>query len=130
MHNPFKPGDKKSFTHTVRSDDTVQFINEKLHPVYSTYAITREAEWACRLFVLEMKDEDEEGIGTSVNVVHHSPVNVGCEVTFTGTLVSVIKNEIRCSFEAHSNGRLIAGGETTQKILKKEKLAQVFNQNQ
>jgi fluoroacetyl-CoA thioesterase len=129
MHNPFQPGDKKSFAHTVRDEDTVQFINEKLHPVYSTYAITREAEWACRLFVLEMKDEDEEGIGTSVKVIHDSPASIGSKVVFTGIFVSVIKNEIRCAFEAISNGRLIASGETTQKILKKEKLEQVFNQN-
>ncbi len=127
MLNPFKSGDTKIFSHIVKDEDTVNFPNEKLHAVYSTYAITREAEWVCRLFVLEMKDEDEEGIGTMVNVIHHSPVKVGDEVLFTGIIKSIDKNEIICQFEATCNNRIIASGETAQKILKREKLERIFN---
>ncbi len=107
-------------------NDLVKFHVGKLHPVYSTYAITRDAEWVCRLYVLEMKEEDEEGIGTMVKVLHHAPARVGDAVNFTGKFTSLNKNEVLCSFEAHCNERLIASGETAQKILKKEKLEQVL----
>jgi fluoroacetyl-CoA thioesterase len=43
------------------------------------------------------------------------------------TLTSVERNEIICSYEARVGGRLIAKGETGQKILKKEKLEMLFN---
>ena len=37
-----------------------------VHTVLSTFALGRELEWAARLFVLEMKSVDEEGIGTEL----------------------------------------------------------------
>lgn len=127
MKNPFSVGDKKAFTHLVKEEDTPLFPEGKVHPVYSTYALARDAEWTTRLFVLEMKEKDENGIGTFVNVVHHSPALVGDEVIFYGTFESLNKNEITCSFEAKVGERLIASGSTGQKILKKEKLQNIFS---
>ena len=46
---------------------------KNVHPFYSTFALGRDVEWACRQFVLEMKEEDEEGIGTFLNITHKSP---------------------------------------------------------
>ncbi len=129
MKNIFNPGDKKKYTCRVESDDLVKFRTGALHSVYSTYAITRDAEWVCRLFVLDIKEEDEEGIGSMVKVVHHAPAKIGTEITFTGTFISLTKNEVLCSFEAHNGNRLIASGETAQKILRKEKLEQVLNKD-
>ncbi|MEI7801017.1 MAG: hypothetical protein WCI97_00055 [Bacteroidota bacterium] len=129
MKNIFNPGDKKQYACKVEANDLVKFRTGDLHSVYSTYAITRDAEWVCRLFVLEIKEEDEEGIGTMVKVIHHSPAKVGTAIIFTGTFISLNKNEVLCSFEAHAGERLIACGETVQKILKKEKLEQVLNKS-
>ncbi|GDX51267.1 hypothetical protein LBMAG27_03140 [Bacteroidota bacterium] len=129
MKNIFNPGDKKKYTCRVDEDDLVKFRTGALHSVYSTYAITRDAEWVCRLFVLDIKDNDEEGIGSMVKVIHHAPAKVGTEIIFTGTFISLNKNEVLCSFEAHDGNRLIASGETAQKILKKEKIEQVLNKN-
>lgn len=129
MKNIFKPGDKKQYACKVEATDLVKFRTGDLHSVYSTYAITRDAEWVCRLFVLEIKEEDEEGIGTMVKVIHHAPAKVGTEIIFTGTFISLNKNEVLCSFEAHAGERLIASGETAQKILNKEKLEQVLNKS-
>jgi hypothetical protein len=40
------------------------FEGVNVHPVMATFSITRDAEWAGRIFVLAMKEEHEEGIGT------------------------------------------------------------------
>ena len=127
MINPFQPGDIKIYKYVVVSQDTAVFDSGEVHPVYATFALGRDAEWACRLFVLEMKEPDEEGIGTFLRVNHHSPALVGSEVIFETKVKSVEKNEIICSFEARVNQRLIASGETGQKILKKNRLEQLFN---
>ena len=37
-----------------------------VHTVLSTFALGRELKWVARLFVLEMKSVDEEGIGTEL----------------------------------------------------------------
>lgn len=128
MKVPFKPGDKKTFVKQVTAADTAVFETGAVHPVYATFALGRDAEWACRLFVLDMKEEDEEGIGTFLNITHHSPALVGQEVLFTAAYKELNGNQLICAFEATVNNRLIASGETGQKILKKGKIETIFNQ--
>ena len=70
MVNSFKAGDKKYFTKVVSENDTATFDPGQVHPVYATFALGRDAEWACRLFVLDMKENDEEGIGTFLHIDH------------------------------------------------------------
>lgn len=126
MRNPFQTGDKQRFQRTVRQEDCATFESGAVHPVYSTFALARDAEWTCRLFVLEMKESDEEGIGTFIHVEHHAPALAGEQVHFEATLESVTKNEIICTFTAQSGSTLIASGRQGQKILKKEKLQTLF----
>jgi len=111
----------------VESSDAAAFDGGEVHPVYSTFALGRDAEWTCRLFVIEMKENDEEGIGTYLNIEHVSPALCGAIVNFEATLVSVANNSVICLFEAKVRERLIAKGETGQKILKKDKIESIFN---
>ena len=126
MIQPFKIGDILSFSHVVVQDDVAAFEAGTVHPVYSTFALTRDAEWSGRLFVLEMKEADEEGIGTGIQLMHQSPALIGQEVTFTATLFEVNKNEVVTDFIANVGARIIATGRQWQKILKKEKLEKIF----
>ncbi|HVI45669.1 MAG TPA: hypothetical protein VM802_12400 [Chitinophaga sp.] len=126
MLHPFQPGDTRQFTRQVRSEDCAAFDSGQVHPVYATFALARDAEWCCRLFVLEMKEEDEEGIGTTLTVHHHAPAIVGSEVVFTATIATLKGHEIICNYEARCGARLIASGTQGQKILKKEKLEKLF----
>lgn len=97
-----------------------------VHPVYATFALARDAEWACRLFVLDMKEADEEGIGTFVTVQHQSPALLGQTVTFVATITELKGNSIVCTYTAHVGSRLVATGEQGQKILKRDRLQQLF----
>lgn len=126
MQHCFKAGDQQHFTRIVREEDCAAFETGTVHPVYSTFALARDAEWCCRLFVLEMKDEDEEGIGTMISVQHHAPAKAGSSVHFTATITRLQGNEIICSYEARTNELLIATGEQGQKILKKDRLQRLF----
>ena len=126
MKQIFTPGSTRSFTKTVTRDDIAAFESGTVHEVYATFAIARDAEWAGRLFVLEMTDDDEEGIGTSVLVDHHSPALVGETVVFEAVVDEMYRNVIGCTFTAYVGHRLIASGRTGQKILKKDKLDKLF----
>ena len=123
---PFQLGSVKTYTKLVEQSDTASFESGEVHPVYATFALGRDAEWACRLFVLEMKEEDEEGIGTFLKIEHASPALLGATVVFEATLQSAIGNSVICSFTAKVGDRVVAFGETGQKILKKEKLNAIF----
>jgi len=69
-----------------------------------------------------MKEIEEEGIGTYVNIQHKAPAKIGDEVRFIATLRSVNINEVVCTFTAKVGNRLIAIGETGQKILDADQL--------
>lgn len=126
MINCFNIGDSKTFTKLVESADTAIFESGEVHPVYSTFALGRDAEWVCRQFVLAMKETHEEGIGTFLNITHHSPALIGNTVEFVAVLQKIEGNSIICTFEAKVQQRLIASGQTGQKILTKEKIQRLF----
>ncbi len=120
-------GDTKTYLKQVTEADVAAFDSGQVHPVYATFALARDAEWACRLFVLDLKDADEEGIGTFVTVQHVSPALVGQTVTFVATVKELKGNSIVCSYTAKVGNRLVAHGEQGQKILKQERLQQLFS---
>lgn len=126
MQQPFEIGTRKEYRYIVKPTDTATFEEGEVHPVYATFALARDAEWACRLFVLEMKEEDEEGIGSALEIKHVSPALVESEVVFWATLDSVEGNKVRCSFKAYCEQRLIAEGRQEQRILKKQKIQRLF----
>lgn len=126
MKHLFKPGDQKVYEHRVKNEDTAAFHGSTVHAVYSTFALARDMEWSSRLFVLDILDEDEQGIGTALSIQHHSPAFPGEKVVITATLQSWDGHEIICGIEARCGKRLIASGITGQKILKKEKLERHF----
>jgi len=126
MLSLFKPGDTKHFSRVVRPEDCASFDSGHVHPVYATFALARDAEWCCRLFVLDMKETTEEGIGTRLTVEHLSPALTGSRVDFTAVITQIQHHEITCSYEAVCNGRVVATGIQVQKILSKEKLEKLF----
>lgn len=130
MKNPFKIGDKKYYRKTVGADETATFEAGQVHPFYATFALGRDAEWVCRLFVLDMKEAHEEGIGTFLNIEHKSPALIGDEIHFKAELLEVSGNSVICNFSAKTGNRLIAEGKTGQKILTKAKLEQIFEKIQ
>ncbi len=128
MKLPFKKGDMKQHQVVVTKDDIAQFSSGVVHEVYSTFALCRDAEWSGRLFVLEMKEAGEEGIGTAISINHHGPAFVQDVVVFTATFEEVRGNgEIVTSFKATVGERMIASGMQHQRILPKEKIETLFS---
>lgn len=126
MKNIFKAGDIKTHRFIVKSEDFARFDSGLVHQVCSTYALAREIEWTTRQFVLDLKDEDEEGVGTFLQIYHNTPAFAGDEIVFSGIFEALVGTELTCSFEARVGDILIAQGKTGQKILKLEKIRSIF----
>lgn len=126
MKDIFKPGDIKQTSYLVKEDDVAAFYGKVVHPVCATFTLAREVEWSTRQFVLEMLEEDEEGIGTFLTIDHKGPAFVGEAIIFTARFESLTGNELICSFEARVSDRVIATGKTGQKILKRERINILF----
>ena len=127
MKSIFKIGDIKRFEKTVGPDDLATFESGSVHQVYGTFALGRDAEWSSRLFVLDMREEDEEGIGTFLNITHCSPALLGHTVIFEARIIKLEKNIVDCAVTASVGERIIAECQTGQKIIKKEKLNLLFD---
>jgi fluoroacetyl-CoA thioesterase len=126
MKNIFQIGDQKFYHYHVKPADVAAFHGEVVHPVCATFVLAREVEWSSRLFVLDMRENDEEGIGTFLSIDHKAPAFVGEEIIFTAKIESLKGVELICSYTACVGTRLIAEGRTGQKVLKKEKINKTF----
>ncbi len=125
----FKKGDTKTYTKKVKQEEIASFESGTVHEVYSTFSIAKDAEWSGRSFVLDMKEDDEEGIGTSISVNHKSPAFVGEEIMYIATFEEITdKKEIITSYKAYAGKRLIAEGIQGQRILPKAKIDDIFIQ--
>lgn len=123
----FKKGDQKQTRYVVKDVDIAAFHGNVVHDVCSTFTLVREIEWSTRQFVLEMREDDEEGIGTMVTIDHRGPAFVGEEIIFTANIDAINGHELICSYEAKVLDRIIAVGKTGQKILKREKINKMFS---
>lgn len=126
MKKSFSIGAQKTFSRKVSEADVAAFETGRVHPVYATFALARDAEWSGRLFVLDLKNNDEEGIGTGIEIKHVSPALLGSEVLFTATLGAVHGSEVITTFEAKVGNRVIATGRQWQMILPVSKLDRLF----
>jgi fluoroacetyl-CoA thioesterase len=129
MTNPFRPGDTKTHTCVVQPQHFADFGSATgglVHQVFSTFALGREMEWAARLFVLEMMEAEEEGIGTHLSIDHHAPAFLGETVKLTATFDAINGPNLRCAVEARVGTRLVATGHTGQRIVPRARLAARF----
>lgn len=126
MKHIFNPGDKKQHHFKVEEKDFPMFDNVVVHKVCSTYALAREIEWTSRKFVLEMMENDEEGIGTRLEIEHKAPALSGEIIEIEAVVDNIKGNELICTFTAFSGIKTVAKGLTGQKILKKEKFNQLL----
>lgn len=126
MHTIFNEGDILYYEKKINETDIAAFESGVVHNVYATFALARDAEWSGRQFVLQMKENDEEGIGTYISVEHVSPAFVNETIIFKAIYKKTNGNEIINDYEAYVNDRLIAKGTQKQKILQKQKIDALF----
>jgi predicted thioesterase len=117
----FRVGDTKEYSAYVTEEKLARFEAGLVHPVLSTFYLAKEAEWCCRLFVLDMLEEGEEGIGVFVSVNHLSPAPLGALVDYRAAVEKIEKNQIDCVYQAFWGQTLIAEGKQVQKIINKAK---------
>jgi len=129
MKNIFSVGDKKEYKRIVQQTDVAAFHDEVVHNVLATFALARDIEWTTRQFVLDIRDEDEEGIGTFLSIEHKSPAFVGDEINYSAQVHQINGHELICLYEAKVGARVIATGKTSQKILKKDKISMLFSKS-
>ncbi|MCF6361146.1 MAG: hypothetical protein L3J29_10350 [Cyclobacteriaceae bacterium] len=127
MKNRLTIGDTKVYTHSVIEEDLAAFDAGTVHAVCSTFALAKHIEWSSRLFIIDIKEKDEEGIGTMIKIDHKSPAFANQKLLFKATIISINNNELVCDVLVSSKGRIIAKAKTGQKLLKKDRIKEIFS---
>ncbi len=120
------PTNVQQHSYTVKPEDTPDFGDGPLHPVMSTYTLAREAEWAGRLFALQLKNDHQEGIGSAITIKHRAPAFIGQTIKFEARCTHWDGKRLDCSFVATVDDVVIAEGTTGQVILPKEQIKQMM----
>ncbi|MEM7107738.1 MAG: hypothetical protein AAF519_05885 [Bacteroidota bacterium] len=127
MHKQISPGDQVKHSFAVTPEDLAVFQGSTVHKVCSTFTLAREIEWTSRQFILLMKREDEEGIGTQLTINHVSPAFLNSTVDITASVQRFANHNLICTYQARVGNRLIAEGTTGQKLLKKSRIKEIFS---
>jgi len=126
MKHIFAVGDEQVYQHVVENGDLAAFQGNVVHPVCATFVLARDIEWTSRQFVLQLCEDNEEGVGTLLTVNHVSPAFIGDKIVYTARIQELTGNELICSYEARVGDRVIAFGKTGQKILERETINRIF----
>ena len=114
-------------TYTIDPKDVAAFEGTTIHPVCSTYTLAREIEFATRQHIFDLKQDSEEGIGIHLSIDHLSPAHVGETITITSSIDSFSNGNLTCNYDVKVGDRLIAQGQTGQKILPRDIIQKIFS---
>ncbi len=128
MKQGLNVGREEKIEITVTEDMFASFEGKVVHPVYSTVAMTYHMEWVSRKIILPFLEDDEEGMGASVNLKHLAASPLGSTVTLTATLIELTNNKVVTEVIAENHLGLIGRGEVMQVILLKEKIEEKLNE--
>ena len=125
---PIPKGHRAIFETTVTREMTVDFEGlGKVHPVYATYWLAKHMELTARKIILPFLDEDEDGIGAEIAVSHLAPTLPGTRIRVVGEHIRTKGNRVRARLRAYDeSGELIGEGESTQVIVPRRKLEEMF----
>ena len=121
MKTLFKPGDLKAHSMVVKIEDVAEFNGTEVHPVCATFTLAREIEYASRLFVIDMLEYDEEGVGTFLEIEHISPALVGDRLELKAFWEMQTGDVVFCGVEVKCGTRIVSKAKTQQKIVSKER---------
>ena len=97
-------------TQVVREPVCIDFMGPEVQPVLSTPALIMWLEMASRQAAGPLLQEDEETVGTAMDLKHLAPTPLGMKVTLKTRIVEVEGRRIRFQLEAFDEVEKIAEG--------------------
>ncbi len=85
MSKDLKVGISKTRTLTVSKEQTIDFMGEDAR-VYATPSLVRDIEHTCRDLIKAHVGEEQDSVGTIVNIAHMAPTLLGMEVSISVTI--------------------------------------------
>lgn len=127
MKAGLQPGQTAELEITVDKNMTARFDGQTVHELYATASLVHHLEWVARQTILPYLEENEEGMGSHIDIAHTMIALPGMKIKLKALVTEVSAKKVACRVEAsHSQGQ-IAHGTITQAIIKKESLNERIN---
>ncbi len=94
----------------VTPEVTIDFLGDDEARVLSTPHMIAYMEWAARNAIKPFLDENEDSVGTTVNIRHLAATPVGMSVQFTAKVIQVEGWRVVFQVEARDEKELIGEG--------------------
>ncbi len=94
----------------VTPETAIDFLGDERARVLSTPHMIACMEWAARDAILPYLDENEDSLGTRVDVRHLAATPVGMSVEFTATVTAVRGRRVEFRVEARDEKELVGEG--------------------
>jgi predicted thioesterase len=94
----------------VTPEVAIDFLGHDEARVLSTPHMIAYMEWASRNTIKHLLDENEDSVGTIVNIRHLGATPVGMSVTFTATVIEVVDRRVVFRVEARDEKELVGEG--------------------
>jgi predicted thioesterase len=93
MKNEFQEGNATSRRVTVDKPRTIAVAGGDFN-VYATPEMIRDIEKTCKQYILEFADENEDSVGTQVNISHVGATLMGMSVEITATVKTIDRRRV------------------------------------
>jgi predicted thioesterase len=107
----------------VTPEVCVDFLGDEEARVLSTPHLIGHMEWAARNAIKPFLGEDEDSVGTLVNIRHLAATPVGMSVEFTATVVEVAGRRVLFRVEARDEKELAGEGTHERFVVSVPRLA-------
>jgi len=97
MKTSLKPGLAFEKKITVDESRCIGFMGKE-GAVYATPRMVSDVEYACRDYLLEHLDADEDSVGTHVSIDHLAATPLGLKVTIEASVVDVDRRKVTFEF--------------------------------
>jgi fluoroacetyl-CoA thioesterase len=103
----------------VTPEMRAQFGGETIHNLLSTSALVYHLEWVARKTIEDYLEDNEEGMGSRVDVSHLMMTPIDMKIRLKATITDIRDNKVECEVEASNIRGKVAKATVVQAIVQK-----------
>ena len=123
MKDSLQPGLELTREWDVTADKCISFMGDDLR-VYATPSVVADMEYTCRDMVLGHLDDDEDSVGTRVEIDHTGATLVGQKSKITVTITEVKGRLVSWAYSVNDGVEDVAKGVHTRFVVDVAKTAE------
>lgn len=112
--------------HVVEQGDLIGFMGDSVPGVLATARVVWFMEHAARNAILEFMEEDEDSVGSDIEISHTAPTPAGFEVVCTARIIGLDGRKITFEIRAKDQKQEVARALHKRVVVSKKRFAEII----